>query len=437
MQIPFSAVLLAGGKSTRMGRNKALLEVDGELLWQRQLRILQELQPNETLLADRNELLDAQENAGPLAGLVAAFRRCTTPLLLALAVDLPKMTATYLSHLLARCSQEHGLIPRMRDRFEPLAAVYPLSGRTIAERRLADGNYSLQNFAQQCLDGGLLQEIAVAPAEESLFFNMNTPADLFALQTEIVRVGTDLVETRSDEVAVEEPLEIRIEGHSVAVVMRTPGHDRELAAGFLLTEALIHSPNDIFEITTCGGDNIINVTLRDPRVFDPARLTRNIFSSSSCGICSKATIDAVRQEFPPTRSDVTVSIDTLRALPTRLRQPTFARTGGLHACALFNANGELQDLREDVGRHNALDKLIGRALLDEQLPLSDRILFLSGRVSFEMAQKALAAGIPIVAAISAPTSLAVEFARENNQTLVGFVRGETMNIYAGAERVAF
>lgn len=243
-----------------------------------------------------------------------------------------------------------------------------------------------------------------------------------------------------DDVASEEPLEIRVEGHSVAVVMRTPGHDRELAAGFLLTENLIRKPADIFDITECGSsasDHVVNVTLRNPDAFDASKLTRNVFSSSSCGVCSKATIDAVRQSFPPVPEGSTIAAQTILALPSRLResQETFQRTGGLHACALFDLRGELLALREDVGRHNALDKLIGRALLDGALPLHESVLFLSGRVSFEMMQKALAAGVPIVAAISAPTSLAVEFARESNQTLVGFVRGDTMNIYAGADRV--
>ncbi|MFL6595859.1 MAG: formate dehydrogenase accessory sulfurtransferase FdhD [Chthoniobacterales bacterium] len=243
-----------------------------------------------------------------------------------------------------------------------------------------------------------------------------------------------------DNVAVEEPLEIRVEGHSIAVVMRTPGHDRELAAGFLVTENLVRSQKDIFDITQCGSaaeDQIVTVTLRDPSAFDPAKLTRNVFSSSSCGVCSKATIDAVRQSFPRIATSATMTAETLLKLPDRLRenQETFDRTGGLHACGLFTLSGELVALREDVGRHNALDKLIGRAFLHDELPLRDCVLFLSGRVSFEMMQKALAAGIPIVAAISAPTSLAIEFARESNQTLVGFVRGETMNIYAGAERI--
>jgi FdhD protein len=246
---------------------------------------------------------------------------------------------------------------------------------------------------------------------------------------------------RDDHLAVEEPLEIRVEGHSVAVVMRTPGHDRELTAGFLLTENLIRARTDIFDITQCGSsaaDQIVNVTLRNPGAFDPAKLTRNVFSSSSCGVCSKATIDAVRQQFVPVHSDCRVAPEIILQLPSRLRekQETFEQTGGLHACALFDLHGKLLALREDVGRHNALDKLIGAALLDGSLPLHDRVLFLSGRVSFEMMQKALAAGIPIVAAISAPTTLAVEFARESNQTLIGFVRGDTMNVYASAQRLA-
>lgn len=252
------------------------------------------------------------------------------------------------------------------------------------------------------------------------------------------RLGDAAVEVE-DAIAVEEPLEIRIEGHSVAIVMRTPGHDRELAAGFALSENLIRGASDVFEITSCGdaAGSVVNVTLRDPRLFDARKLTRNVFSSSSCGVCSKATVTAVRQQFRAIADDCRVSAATVRSLPVRLRegQPTFDRTGGLHACALFDLSGELQVVREDVGRHNALDKLLGRALLANELPLRKTVLMLSGRVSFEMLQKALAGGIAIVAAISAPTTLAVEFARESNQTLIGFVRGETMNIYAGAERL--
>jgi FdhD protein len=254
----------------------------------------------------------------------------------------------------------------------------------------------------------------------------------------------ELIDGRRDEVAVEEPLELRIEGRNIAVVMRTPGNDRELAAGFLVTEGIVRHASEIFEITQCltSGNasenrNVVEVTLKNPGSVDFTKLTRHVFSSSSCGVCGKASIDAVRQQFAPITPTRRIAAALLPKLPDALSaaQETFKKTGGLHACALFDWNGKLIALREDVGRHNALDKLIGHALLQNHLPLSEHILLLSGRVSFEMMQKALAAGIPVVAAISAPSSLAVEFARENNQTLIGFLRGNKMNIYAGAERI--
>jgi FdhD protein len=265
-----------------------------------------------------------------------------------------------------------------------------------------------------------------------------------ALQTAIARYRDGSFVEKADDLATEEPLEIRIEGHSVAVLMRTPGHDRELAAGFLVTENIVRAADEFFEITVCGENatgsdetNIVNVTLKNPARFDAKKFSRNLFSSSSCGICGKASIEAIAMEFPPINSKLKIPGSRLLDLPGRLSaaQKTFQLTGGLHACALFEENGALLAIREDVGRHNALDKLIGYALFENRLPLNQEILLLSGRVSFEMVQKALAAGIAIIAAISAPTSLAVEFARTNNQTLIGFLRGMEMNIYAGAERI--
>jgi FdhD protein len=247
-----------------------------------------------------------------------------------------------------------------------------------------------------------------------------------------------------DAVAVEEPLEIRVGGRSVAVVMRTPGHDRELAAGFLVTEGIVRRRDDVLDLVFCGetaaGDNkdpgqrnIVDVLLAPGAAVDLKRLTRHVFTSSSCGICSKASIDAVRAQFPPIPEPFVPRRKVLISLPDRLRaaQATFAATGGLHASALFDAHGTLGAIREDVGRHNALDKVIGHAFFAEALPLRNRILLVSGRVSFELMQKALAAGIPCVAAISAPTTAAVEFAVESGQVLVGFLRGERMNVYAG------
>ncbi len=244
---------------------------------------------------------------------------------------------------------------------------------------------------------------------------------------------------RDDAIAAEEPLEIRVGGQSVAVVMRTPGHDRELAAGFLVTEGIVRRREDVLDLIYCRGDggkpeeNILDVILAPGAKVDLARLTRHVFTSSSCGICSKATIAAVQAQFPPIAEPLAPRRPVLAALPDRLRaaQAAFDATGGLHASALFEADGTLRVVREDVGRHNALDKVVGHAFFAEGLPLAGTILLVSGRVSFEIMQKALAAGIPAVAAISAPTSAAVEFARASGQVLVGFLRGERMNVYAG------
>jgi FdhD protein len=246
-------------------------------------------------------------------------------------------------------------------------------------------------------------------------------------------------ELRDDVLAVEEPLEIRVDGRSVAVVMRTPGHDRELAAGFLVTEGILRRRDEVLDMVYCRGDgrppeeNILDVLLAPGVAVDWTRLTRNVFTSSSCGICSKASIEAVRGQFAPITGGLSVRREVLAALPARLSaaQAGFAVTGGLHASALFDEAGKLLVAREDVGRHNALDKVVGHAFFAERLPLEGRILLVSGRVSFEIMQKALAAGLPCVAAISAPTSAAVEFARASGQTLVGFLRGERMNVYAG------
>jgi FdhD protein len=251
--------------------------------------------------------------------------------------------------------------------------------------------------------------------------------------------GAALPSVRDDVIAAEEPLEIRVDGHSIAVVMRTPGHDRELAAGFLVTEGIVRRREDVLDLVHCRNDggrpeeNILDVLLAPGAPVDLARLTRHVFTSSSCGICSKASIDAVRMQFLAIGTALRPTRAMLAGLPDKLRaaQSAFEATGGLHASALFDAAGNLQVVREDVGRHNALDKVVGHAFFAEQLPLAGALLLVSGRVSFEIMQKALAAGIPGVAAISAPTSAAVEFARESGQVLVGFLRGERMNVYAG------
>lgn len=246
----------------------------------------------------------------------------------------------------------------------------------------------------------------------------------------------------TDELAIEEPLEIRIKNRAISVTMRTPGNDDELAAGFLLTEGVITRREDVLRIEPCPHDrmgNIVNVILAPAAVVDFERLTRHIFASSSCGLCGKATIDSVCQRVEPIPPGACIKAATLLALPDRLRQvqATFARTGGLHGAAVFTLDGSLVVAREDVGRHNAVDKVIGHGLLNGLLPFDRHVLMVSGRTSFEIMQKSLAGRFPIVAAVSAPSTLAAEFAEESGQTLVGFLRGGRFNIYAGAERIEF
>ncbi len=233
-----------------------------------------------------------------------------------------------------------------------------------------------------------------------------------------------------DEVAVEEPLEIRVDGEALSVTMRTPGHDEELAIGFLIGEGLIRGPARAGP-TEDFAANIIDV--EGPLLRDPGE--RRFYTSSSCGVCGKGALEQVAVHAPSVEGGPTVARSLLAALPDRLRQPTFARTGGLHATGLFDSGGELLIVREDVGRHNAMDKVIGRAALQGLLPLTDHILCVSGRLSFELVQKAAVAGAPIMVAVGAPSSLALELATDRNITLVGFAREGAANVYTVAERV--
>ncbi|GLY04918.1 sulfurtransferase FdhD [Actinoplanes sp. NBRC 101535] len=252
---------------------------------------------------------------------------------------------------------------------------------------------------------------------------------------------------RQDELAAEEPLEIRVGKKPLAVTMRTPGDDIDLAMGFLLGEGVIGKSGDIVTAQLCAGTdtpntyNVVDIVL-DPHVPPPVTdLSRNFYTTSACGVCGKASIDAVRTKslFDVTPDPMRVAAQTLVELPGKLRaaQRTFDRTGGLHAAGLFTAEGELLVLREDVGRHNAVDKVLGWALKEGRLPLAGHVLLVSGRASFELTQKAWMAGVPLLAAVSAPSTLAVELADEAGMTLVGFLREPRMNIYAGAQRVTF
>ena len=259
-------------------------------------------------------------------------------------------------------------------------------------------------------------------------------------------VHGDVRTERTDTVAAEEPLEIRVQppegdAHQVAVTMRTPGGDFELAVGFLFTEGLI-APGEVRRVAYCDdlpGEeqryNVVSVTLE--RSFDPDRLRRNFYATSSCGVCGKAALDDIEVRCAPVADGPEVAVDVLRSLPGRLRgaQKIFDRTGGLHAAGLFRPDGSLVTAREDVGRHNAVDKVIGEMVLADSVPAADHLLQVSGRLSFEIVQKAAVAGIPVVSAVSAPSSLAIEAAERFGMTLVGFVRDDRMNVYTRPERV--
>ena len=264
-----------------------------------------------------------------------------------------------------------------------------------------------------------------------------------AVSARVARLRQEGREEREDRIAVEEPLEIRLAGKSVAVVMRTPGEDHELAAGFLFTEGILTGQEEVDHIAHCRDPknpnlcNVINVTSKAGLDLSQRGWQRNFVSSSSCGLCGKLTIESVHLHAPALDDDFRVSAGVLLSLPERLRsdQAGFDETGGLHAAGLFDKKGRLLLLREDIGRHNAVDKIIGAALLKDDLPPGSRILMVSGRTSFEIVQKALMARIPFVAAVSAASSLAVELAESSHMGLVGFLRGGAMNAYAGANRI--
>jgi FdhD protein len=258
------------------------------------------------------------------------------------------------------------------------------------------------------------------------------------------RIDRSNREKLDDRVAVEEPLEIRLNGKSIAVVMRTPGHDEELAAGFLITESLLKGKHELRSVAHRADTknpnlrNVVDVVSTDDAKSKKRGWQRNFVSASSCGLCGKLTIESVRLDAPPVTSDgLRVSPETLATLVDKMRagQEGFDETGGIHAAGLFDASGNLLLVREDIGRHNAVDKIVGAAVLADELPLAERILVVSGRVSFEIVQKALMARIPFVAAVSAASSLAVELAESSGMGLIGFLRGTSMNVYAGSNRI--
>ncbi len=271
-----------------------------------------------------------------------------------------------------------------------------------------------------------------------------------AVGAEVLAVEGEGSERRGDDLVVEEPLEVRViderngrrRRSPLAVTMRTPGHDLELAVGFLVSEGVIRDRREVAKVEHCREEpapNVVEVTLAPGVNFDAEALRRNVYTTSSCGICGRAALDRVRVACPRRPQGVArLAPAVLRSLPATLAeaQSLFARTGGLHATALFDAGGRLLLVREDVGRHNAFDKLLGALLHTGELPADDRLVLLSGRASYELVQKAVLGGIPVVAAVGAPSSLAVELATEYGITLIGFLRGDRFNVYSGTERLA-
>ena len=278
----------------------------------------------------------------------------------------------------------------------------------------------------------------------SLDSDLEVPRGVPSVRHRVLKFRGQTASEHQDDLAVEEPLEIRLAGASLSVTMRTPGEDEELVAGFLFSEGIIAGADDLDVVARYRGPdgdpddgNVMNVLLKGDARVAKERLRRNFVASSSCGLCGKATIDAIRAALPAVQSNLVISVERLNSLAAAMHQAqsTFEKTGGLHAAGLFDADGRMLVLREDIGRHNAVDKVIGHMVLARGVPLDRNVLMVSGRVSFEIVQKALTARIPVIAAVSAPSSMAVQMALAADMTLIGFVRNGGFNLYAGAHRV--
>jgi len=421
-----TGILLVGGDSTRFGSPKALARVGGETLAARAWRLLDAF-PHRLAVGKCSDGLelpfelvdDGTEVRAPLAGLVAGLRAAPTELAVVVPVDCPGLTAAGLEALASACRD--AAVPQTG----PLPGAYRRSALPVLERRLADGRLKLRDALAE------LDTAEVRLPEDELV-NVNARGELppySAARVRVVRHPGSLVE--EDLVAAEEPLELRIGGEPVAVTMRTPGHDEELALGFAVGEGLDPVAARV------PADLAANVVDLEVLGWDPERLRRHFYTSSSCGVCGKGALDAVAVQAPRIDAPLRIDATLLASLPDRLReaQPTFERTGGLHATGVFAADGTLLCVREDVGRHNALDKAVGWAFHDGRLPLADAVLCVSGRLSFELVQKAALAGCPVLVGVGAPSSLAVELAEAQGVTLGGWARRGRVTVYTHAARV--
>ncbi len=451
--------IFVGGASTRMGRPKGLLRgPSGKPLVAQIAERLRSAGATPVLVGARPEyaeietslerLVDARADAGPLAGLVALLEAAGSQPVIAVACDMPWVESSLIARLVSAPSCT-AIAPRPAGVWEPLCARYGGADRdgasvlSIARARLERGELSLRGL----LDALEAEVLELDVAERAMMRDWDTPASVSedpelasaAAARRVLVVREDGASEKADHVAVEEPLEIRArcEGltTSVAVTMRTPGADVDLAVGFLLGEGIVRAREDVRSVSP---DAVVELT---PSAFARLERTkRSFYVTSSCGVCGKASIDLVRAQRAESsigeleRARARVSPSAILGLPDSLRraQRTFEHTGSLHAAALFDERGELLRLAEGVGRHNAVDKVLGAELLAGRVPLDHAILFLSGRIAFELVQKAALAGVGVVAGIGGPTSLAVDLAEATGITLVGFVRDGRFNVYAGA-----
>lgn len=465
-------LILAGGESKRMGRNKAFIRYHEKAQVLHLAGILKKLDlevfislKNETdnpELEGQSIILDSTkwQGHGPLSGLLGAFEASPDSDWLVLASDYPLLDESTIRAFLAFIHEkpaEPAAFKTSDDAFfEPLLANYPANCYPFLLDYIHSGDDSLQRFLKK------LNARPFIPDNNNSIRNANTVNEMLSIQLEIRNAKAGSMEEKvminrlqkgqhqqiEDILVVEEPLEIRVTypkkgsivEKSIAVTMRTPGMDEALAAGFLFTEGVIKDYKSVKKVEKVSFDSqTVLVELKEKALNEGIQSDRQFFMSSSCGICGKGSIESVRTQSPYPANPDTILISSVifMQLPKAIQeyQKTFERTGGLHAAALFTLEGELVYLTEDIGRHNAVDKLIGHCWLQGLLPLENYILLLSGRGGFELIQKAYMAGVKIVASIGAPSSLAVEMAKEAGMTLIGFLKAERMNIYSGKQRV--
>jgi FdhD protein len=421
-----TGILLVGGDSTRFGSPKALAQVDGETLAERAWRLLG-IFPHRLAVGKHADALalpfelvdDGTEVRAPLAGLVAGLRAAPTELTVAIPVDCPRLTPAALRALAEACRDV--AVPQTG----PLPGAYRRRALPVLERRLAGGELKLRDAVRE-LDAALVE------LPEETLANVNTPRELVPYATKGVPVVRHPgAAAERDLVAVEEPLELRIDGEPVAVTMRTPGHDEELALGFAIGEGL--DPVSA-ELAADLAGNTVELTVRS---WDADALRRSFYTTSSCGVCGKGALAAIAVRAPRVDSPLVASASLLASLPDRLHeaQRAFELTGGLHAAAVFDREGTVLCVREDVGRHNALDKTVGWAFRRGLLPLADKLLCVSGRLSFELVQKTALAGCPVLVGVGAPSSLALELAEAQGVTVCGWARRGGISVYSNPGRV--